>query len=74
MHSIDEERQQIAQIVDKLTKRHDDLDPMSVTAAVDDAYQRFDGQPIRDFVPLLVERRAHDRLGSAATVTAGSVN
>nr|WP_172831614.1 hypothetical protein [Mycobacterium asiaticum] len=37
-----------------------------VANAVQDAYARFDESAIRDYVPLLVERRAHRDLTRAA--------
>lgn len=52
---------------DTLKVRHAQTPADTVTQVVDDAYRRFDGQPIRDFVPLLVERRAQERLGGVAT-------
>ncbi|WP_433476338.1 three-helix bundle dimerization domain-containing protein [Spirillospora sp. CA-142024] len=33
-----------------------------VTQTVNDVHHRFDGKPIRDFVPILVERMARERL------------
>ena len=35
----------------------------AVDRTIHDIHQRFDGQPIRDFVPLLVERIARKELG-----------
>ncbi|WP_280236623.1 three-helix bundle dimerization domain-containing protein [Nocardia cyriacigeorgica] len=40
-------------LVDNFTDAHS---PERVGSAVQDAHQRFDGRPIRDFVPILVER------------------
>ncbi|HEX3335551.1 MAG TPA: hypothetical protein VHS54_03770 [Jatrophihabitans sp.] len=34
-----------------------------ITDAVNVEYERFDGSTIRDFIPILVERRVRDRLG-----------
>ncbi|MDV7137157.1 three-helix bundle dimerization domain-containing protein [Williamsia muralis] len=30
------------------------------------AYHRYDGTPIRDFIPLLVERRAHEQIAGSS--------
>ncbi|WP_433476476.1 three-helix bundle dimerization domain-containing protein [Spirillospora sp. CA-142024] len=38
-----------------------------VTRAVSDAHHRFDGKPIRDFVPILVERMAREQLRAPQT-------
>ncbi|MGV0744173.1 hypothetical protein ABQF30_17430 [Mycolicibacterium sp. XJ870] len=45
-------------------KRFKSFPPERVSAAVDDAHHRFDGSVIRDFVPLLVERRVASELAS----------
>jgi len=33
-----------------------------ISAVVDEAHHELDGTPIRDFVPILVERQARERL------------
>ena len=38
------------------------LDPAVVHRVVQDTYRRFDGHPTREFVPILVEDSARDRL------------
>ncbi|PYE12061.1 hypothetical protein DFR67_12669 [Williamsia limnetica] len=62
-----DEQQNIAMVAEALAVRHADKPADTVASVVDDAYRRFDGQPIRDFVPLLVERRAQEQLGGLAT-------
>lgn len=71
---LHEEQQHIAMIADALAGRHADKSAETVARVVDDAYRRFDGQPIRDFVPLLVERRAQERLGGLATSPSTSLD
>jgi hypothetical protein len=67
MISNEEEHVLIKQIIDRLIARHPGAPENSVTDVVHGAYRRLDGKPIRDFVPLLVERRAHEELsGSSA--------
>lgn len=61
-------------IADTLKVRHPQTPADMVTQVVDDAYRRFDGQPIRDFVPLLVERRAQERLGGVAAAVPTSLD
>ena len=50
------------QIIDQLAKRladaHTEVAPTDVARVVHEQYARFEGRPIRDFVPLFVERRA----------------
>jgi hypothetical protein len=48
----------IDQVVQRLTTRYADLPPDQVAGAVGSAHARFERCPIREFVPLLVERRA----------------
>jgi hypothetical protein len=67
MISNEEEHVLIEQIIDRLIARHPDTSEQSVADVVHGAYRRLDGKPIRDFVALLVERRAHEELsGSSA--------
>lgn len=62
MISSEEEHVLIDQIIDRLLARHPQAAAQAVTDVVHTAYHRYDGTPIRDFVPLLVERRAHEQL------------
>jgi hypothetical protein len=66
MISNEEEQALIDQIIDRLTARHPETSPQSVTDLVHTAYHRLDDKPIRDFVPLLVERRAHEQLSGSS--------
>ncbi|MDT2007101.1 hypothetical protein FXW78_25760 [Rhodococcus opacus] len=54
--------------IDQETARSTEKDPSatveSVAAAIDAARARFEGRPVRDFVPLLVERCANTTLAS----------
>lgn len=69
-----EEQQHIEMITDTLKVRHANTPADTVAQVVDDAYRKFDGQPIRDFVPLLVERRAQEQLGGTATAVPMSLD
>lgn len=55
------EQQALLDVEARLRLRFPDLDPAVVEAAVRLSYAELTG-PIRDFVPLLVERAARDRL------------
>ena len=50
------------QIIDQLTQRladaHSDIEAAQVAKVVYEQYARFEGLPIRDYVPLFVERNA----------------
>lgn len=60
------ERKALAEVQVRLQKRFPDLHPDVVAAAVSSAHSELDG-PLRDFVPVLVERAARDRLSLAET-------
>ena len=74
MNAQEQEQQNIAQTVEKLTKLHPNVAPADVRRAVDRAHKRFEGEPIRDFVPLLVERRAQEELGGNPTAVPTSLD
>ena len=60
----------IDQVVQRLTTRFADLPPEQVADTVQNAHARFEECPIREFVPLLVERRARAELsGNAGLLT-----
>ena len=50
------EAREINEVVQRLRDRYPDIDPDRVHAVVTDAHRVFDGQPIRDFVPVFIER------------------
>jgi hypothetical protein len=57
-----DEQVQLSELVERLTGRYPTLPPDTVNGVVHDLHARFDGAPIREFVPLLVEREAHTAL------------
>ncbi len=52
----------IAQVADRLTTRYPSVAPDALTAVVQGIHARFDGRPVREYVPLLVERFAAEEL------------
>ena len=58
-----DERRQISEVQDRLIGLYSHRRPEDVAAAVEQAYEHFSGTEVRDFVPLLVERRANKALG-----------
>ncbi|MDX1891172.1 three-helix bundle dimerization domain-containing protein [Mycolicibacterium sp. 050158] len=56
------ERTVIDQVVDRLSQKYPGVPGEKVVDVVNDCYARFDGRPIRDYVPLFVERGARARL------------
>lgn len=58
------EQAAMAQVEERLVSTYIDLPPGRVADAVQHARAAFDGSSIRDFVPLLVERRARAELSA----------
>ena len=56
------EQQIIDQIAERLSGVYTTASPDAVSRLVHEEYARFNGQPIRDFVPLFVERCARVEL------------
>jgi len=52
----------LAEVERRLGSKYSDLPPDRVSSAVQNAHAQFRESPIRDFVPLLVERRARAEL------------
>ncbi|MBW8482563.1 three-helix bundle dimerization domain-containing protein [Actinomadura parmotrematis] len=54
------------QVTDRLVSTFGaDRGAQEVARTIDEIHHRFDGRPIRDFVPVLVERYARQRLTAA---------
>lgn len=62
-----EEDRAIAEAVERLIKAFPGLSPATVERAVAESRPEFEGNPIRDFVPLFVERSARHRLRTLTT-------
>ena len=52
----------LAEVKRRLIQAFPDATPADVDAAVSQAHARFDRRPIRDFIPLFVEKRARQIL------------
>ena len=57
-----EEAHAISEVTRRLQEKFPDARPDVIDAMVRDLHHEFDGDPIRDFVPVLVEREAVTRL------------
>jgi hypothetical protein len=55
-----EEIHALAALEDRLRGRFPDAPPESIKKVVDEVHHQFDGRPIRDFIPVLVEREVVD--------------
>jgi hypothetical protein len=56
-----DERSELAAVKSRLSARYAHLPEAAVASVVDEIYRDLDG-PVRDFVPVLVEHLARDRL------------
>ena len=61
------ERASVDEVQTRLTGKYPHFSPDEIAATVARVYARFDRSRIRDYVPLLVERRARTELASAPT-------
>jgi hypothetical protein len=52
----------IDQVVARLTSRYPAISEPTVAGVVRDVHSKFEGRPLRDYVPLLVERHARSEL------------
>jgi hypothetical protein len=62
------EKQIIDELYGRLVASYQQVEPAQVHRIVEVEYARFEGRPVRDFVPLFVERHAKvalSKLGSA---------
>jgi len=67
----------IDQLVVRLTSRYPAISESTVSMVVRDIYAKYDGRPLRDFIPLFVERNARnelERLGAVADQSGKSAN
>ncbi|MFC9559051.1 three-helix bundle dimerization domain-containing protein [Agromyces sp. NPDC056965] len=62
-----EEARAVGEVIDRLAGRFPDLPRDHVAAVVEAAHLELEGNPVRDFVPVLVERTAKQRLKQEAT-------
>jgi hypothetical protein len=57
-----EEMRHVAALVERLTKKFPELAPATIEETVTSLHSRMGDAPIRDYVPVLVEREAVDSL------------
>jgi anti-anti-sigma regulatory factor len=61
----------IARVADRVRRRFPSADDEAVARVVADCYHQFDGNRIRDFIPILVEREVTDHFQALDRQTAG---
>lgn len=58
----EDELRAVTLVTDRLAARHPEVPRTMIERMVREVHRTFDASPVREFVPLLVERGAHDRL------------
>ena len=61
MDSVSEARE-VQKVIDRLTGRFPDTSPIEISAVVHEEHDKLAESRIRDFIPVLVEHEARDRL------------
>jgi hypothetical protein len=64
------EQRMIDQLLERLVATHPSVPPERVTEVVRAVHARFDDRPLREYVPLFVERGAKRELGHLSTIDA----
>lgn len=57
-----DEQTQLRELAARLSARYPEVPAATVSEVVQDQHNRFRGAPIREFIPLFVERQAHTAL------------
>ena len=56
------EQRSVEEVIDRLTKKYPDVDRGEIEQIVAEEHQAYAGCPVRDFVPVLVEKSAKKRV------------
>jgi hypothetical protein len=67
-----EEIRALDQLADRLRERFPDAPPDGIKQMVTEVHHQYDGSPIRDFIPVLVEREVVERFRAPAQRTRAS--
>jgi hypothetical protein len=68
----EDEKRAVEKVVDELVERHPEVSPDEIKEVVDEEYAALDGNPVRDFIPPLVEHAAKQRLRGESGETVSS--
>lgn len=60
------EQRSVEEVIDRLGTKFPDVDRATIQSIVAEEHDAFDGRPVRDFVPVLVEKRAKQRVKALA--------
>ncbi|MEJ3403882.1 hypothetical protein WDJ51_03980 [Rathayibacter sp. YIM 133350] len=64
------EQRAVDEVVERLSKKFPDVDPAVIAEIVHAEHLSFTGRPVRDFVPVLVEKSSKARLKERARTSA----
>ncbi|MWB98713.1 hypothetical protein GB864_09160 [Agromyces sp. MMS17-SY077] len=64
--SDDGEARSVADVVERLATKYPEVDRAEVERIVRTEHHEFDGKPVRDFVPVLVEKAAKKQIKAIA--------
>ena len=62
----DAEERSVEEVIDRLAQKYPDVERAEIETIVAEEHRAFDGHPVRDFVPVLVEKSAKKRIKSLA--------
>jgi hypothetical protein len=69
----DDEARALDGVIDRLAERFPHIPRTGIARAVREEHNVFDGSPVRDYIPVLVEHAAKQRLRTTAPATRHSV-
>lgn len=73
MNKEEEEAQAIAKVISRLRQKFSEVAPQEVENIVHEEHWALSGRPVRDFVPVLVEHEAKQRLRALRVPASNSV-
>ena len=62
MSTTSDEARAVGQVMERMRARFPDMEPEMIRSVVEQVHHQYDGRPIREFVPVLVEREVVDAL------------
>ena len=69
-HTATSEAEAINRVTHRLRQQFPELPAETVETSVHQHHQIFDGRPVRDFIPILVERATRTELSTGHAITA----
>jgi hypothetical protein len=62
VQQVEKESQEVEKVVERLTGRFPDTSPIEIATIVHEEHDKLAESKIRDFIPVLIEHEARDRL------------